>query len=160
MSSPQRARGRVLARDSRPCIWCSVTEAPWGAPALPSSALTGTFTPHSVHFTHCAWHDIPYSCPLNLLYCCEMKSIQLLCTAVLQGIRNGQDTRKTSSVMLTWQSGGQISVWHLAPKLSNCWHSFTILRQVFLVNTFQEVVDNKLRWELLPMYWAFLIFKK
>jgi len=39
------------------------------------------------HFTHCAWHYIPCSCLLNLLYCCETKSIQLLCTAVLQGIR-------------------------------------------------------------------------
>lgn len=92
---------------------------PRGAPALPGSAFTGTFPLYSTCFTHCIWH---YTIPcLGLQNRCKMKSIQLLRTAVLWGIRNGQDSRNTSSVMLTQQSGGQVNVWHLAPERSHCW---------------------------------------
>lgn len=102
---------------------------------------------HSARSTHCVCHCSSCSCLLNLLCHWQVKNMQLLSTAVLRAIRNGQDTRKTCSGTPVWQSGGQVSVWHLALKLSKClnvWHSFTILTRVFLLSTLQEVVDKKL----------------
>lgn len=61
---------------------------------------------HSAHSTHWVCHYSSHLCLLNLLYPCQMKNMQLLSTAALQAIRNGQDTRKTHSGTPVWQTGG------------------------------------------------------